>query len=461
MKNIFLLLLVIYCFNLQSQNYHLTGDAIGTSPFSNSCPSDTCFTLTPDLLWQQGAVYNSKLFDLTLPFDGTFCLFLGTKDLNGADGFAFVLKDTTIIMPGLAGGGIGYGSLTPSIAIEFDTWDNGGADIPTDHTSLNYNGNSFTPIVPSIPLIPSGANVEDGMPHTARIVWTPHDTTLYMFFDNILRFTHRVDLINTIFGGDTKVNWGFTSSTGGSSNLQQICFPVKSINTFYDTTCQDSCLNFNQLIYDPNYTYSWSNGITDTLPVATLCSNNSFIYLLFKESKLTKIIDTITIYLEVEQKQNLDLGNDIILCNGSIVLDGTINNGKFYVWNDGSQLNKLTVSDTGLYWVEARTNYCLVRDSVTIKCYELPNVFSPNSDGINDHFSPFNKYEFSEGTFLVYNRWGSLVMETNDINLIKKGWDGNFNGKICSEGVYYFTFSYQINRNDETINIKGAFHLFR
>ncbi|MDB4088079.1 gliding motility-associated C-terminal domain-containing protein [Flavobacteriales bacterium] len=461
MKNILILFLVIYCNNLQSQNYLLSGDAVGTSPFSNSCPSDTCFTLTPDLLWQQGAVYNDELFDLTLPFDGTFCLFLGTKDANGADGFAFILKDTNVSMTGLAGGSIGYGTLSPSIAIEFDTWDNGGADIPADHTSLNYNGNSFVPVVPSISLLPSGGNVEDGMAHTARIVWTPHDTTIYMFFDNSLRFTHKVDLRNTIFGGATKVNWGFTSSTGGSSNLQQICFPVKPINTFYDTTCLDSCINFNQIFFDINYNYSWSNGITDTFPSALLCPNSSSTYFLYKESKLTRIIDTISVFIEVENTQTLDLGVDLILCKGSVFLDATISNGIAYLWSDGSQFSDLSVSDTGLYWAEARTKYCVMRDSISIKCNNLPNVFSPNGDGMNDYFSPFKEYEFTEGNFLIYNRWGSIVLETSDIISIKNGWDGQYNNKDCTAGVYYFTFSYKINNSDELIYTKGALHLFR
>jgi hypothetical protein len=121
------------------QNYNLSGDARAISSFDNACLSDSCFTLTPDLLWKSGAVFSSELFDLTKPFDGTFCLFLGTKDATGADGCAFVLKDTNTTLTGGVGGGIGYGSLSPSVAIEFDTWDNGGNDIAADHTSLHYN----------------------------------------------------------------------------------------------------------------------------------------------------------------------------------------------------------------------------------------------------------------------------------------------------------------------------------
>ncbi|MDB9702103.1 gliding motility-associated C-terminal domain-containing protein [Flavobacteriales bacterium] len=462
MKRLFKLVTALFLvINIHAQNYQSFGDSYGISSFNNSCPSDTCFTLTPDLLWKTGAIYSDDLFDLTLPFDGTFCLFLGTKDGTGADGFAFVLKDTNVPSIGLSGGSIGYGSLAPSVAIEFDTWDNGGADIPADHTSLHYNGNSILPIVPSISLSSSGANVEDGMPHTARIVWTPRDTTLYMFFDNVLRFSHKVDLINRIFGGKTKVNWGFTSSTGGSSNLQQICFPAKPVSIYYDTLCQDSCLDFGQVPYDPNFSYSWNNGIQDTLPFVSLCPSSAITYNLYKQSRLTSLIDTISVILFMQSKPDIELPKKSVLCSGSLLLDVQINGGLSYNWSNGSQSSEINIFDTGFYWVEVRTAYCRVRETIKIICPKLPNVFSPNSDGINDYFSPLKDYSISEGNFQIYNRWGNIVYESTDIISIQLGWDGKQNGKTSSDGVYYFTLSYREKKMEEPKQIAGSFHLFK
>ncbi len=69
--------------------------------------------------------------------------------------------------------------------------------------------------------------------------------------------------------------------------------------------------------------------------------------------------------------------------------------------------------------------------------YDLPNVFTPNNDGINDIFKPY-PYKFVEKIDLViYNRWGNPVFKTDnpDIN-----WDGaDFQtGKPVSDGVYYY-----------------------
>ncbi len=71
----------------------------------------------------------------------------------------------------------------------------------------------------------------------------------------------------------------------------------------------------------------------------------------------------------------------------------------------------------------------------------IPNVFSPNADGINDYFSIFGGPEVaSVDHFSIYSRWGELLYESNDfqINDSQKGWDGFFNGKKMNPGVYIY-----------------------
>jgi gliding motility-associated-like protein len=83
----------------------------------------------------------------------------------------------------------------------------------------------------------------------------------------------------------------------------------------------------------------------------------------------------------------------------------------------------------------------------------LPNVFSPNGSGVNNFFTPVRdangKPQFNDILWFdlkIYNRWGSLVFETKDENLlVNQGWDGRdmTTGKDCAEGVYFYTFTYQ------------------
>lgn len=72
--------------------------------------------------------------------------------------------------------------------------------------------------------------------------------------------------------------------------------------------------------------------------------------------------------------------------------------------------------------------------------YFLPNVFSPNNDGVNDFFHPF-PYKFVESIDCkIFNRWGGLVFETTDPDI---NWDGTSNdsGEVVSDGVYYYTIT--------------------
>jgi gliding motility-associated-like protein len=62
----------------------------------------------------------------------------------------------------------------------------------------------------------------------------------------------------------------------------------------------------------------------------------------------------------------------------------------------------------------------------------IPNTFTPNRDGYNDILY-VRSAKVSELYFAVYNRWGELVFETNDIN---NGWDGRYKGKDADPGVF-------------------------
>ncbi|MFN3918530.1 MAG: gliding motility-associated C-terminal domain-containing protein [Flavobacteriales bacterium] len=68
---------------------------------------------------------------------------------------------------------------------------------------------------------------------------------------------------------------------------------------------------------------------------------------------------------------------------------------------------------------------------------EIPNIFTPNGDGINDYFTlrGINDPCYDEMEVKIYNRWGVLVYESNDPEF---KWDGNNKrGVQCAEGTYF------------------------
>ena len=69
----------------------------------------------------------------------------------------------------------------------------------------------------------------------------------------------------------------------------------------------------------------------------------------------------------------------------------------------------------------------------------IPNVFSPNSDELNDQFTIFGNQAVANVDILqIYSRWGELLFETQDLALNDElnGWDGYYKGRKMNPGVY-------------------------
>ncbi len=69
--------------------------------------------------------------------------------------------------------------------------------------------------------------------------------------------------------------------------------------------------------------------------------------------------------------------------------------------------------------------------------YSIPNVFTPNGDGINDWLTPYSYNRVEKIDLKIFSRWNIVVFETHDPNI---NWDGKskLNGKLVPAGVYYY-----------------------
>lgn len=98
---------------------------------------------------------------------------------------------------------------------------------------------------------------------------------------------------------------------------------------------------------------------------------------------------------------------------------------------------KLTVRDT---------SGCEISDALTVFVEKnrhvfIPTSFSPNDDGVNEHFTVFSDQEVRKiQTMKVFNRWGSLIFEQNDFlpNDESQGWDGKWHNSALPPDVYIF-----------------------
>lgn len=89
---------------------------------------------------------------------------------------------------------------------------------------------------------------------------------------------------------------------------------------------------------------------------------------------------------------------------------------------------------------------CVSTDEVTVFVTEnrpiyIPNIFSPNNDGLNDGFTLYGGPAIDNIEVLnVYDRWGNHLFAGEQLfpNEESMGWDGTYKGKVMLNGVYTF-----------------------
>lgn len=177
-------------------------------------------------------------------------------------------------------------------------------------------------------------------------------------------------------------------------------------------------------------------------------------FVLFASNSGCENFDTINImgYPKVFASFNLDPSTGIPPF--SINTSNTSIGGNRYTWSTESKISFsdstafepiLIVNDSGVQIVTL-----LVRNEIgcwdtasqiirsIIEPYlEIPNVFTPNFDSINDVFKViFNieAYEYLE--LKIYSRWGELLFESRFPN--GNWWDGTYKGNPCPDGVYFY-----------------------
>lgn len=110
------------------------------------------------------------------------------------------------------------------------------------------------------------------------------------------------------------------------------------------------------------------------------------------------------------------------------------------------------------------TSYSNVSCDIPESQIYIPNAFSPNGDGTNDVFKPSAIYITTKTNNRLYSyemeifdRWGNKLFMTNDL---EQGWDGNFEGKACSTGVYLYKVR-AVGLDGKAYDFKGTLHLVR
>ena len=132
---------------------------------------------------------------------------------------------------------------------------------------------------------------------------------------------------------------------------------------------------------------------------------------------------------------------DTTICQGGAVAIALAPGYSGVLWSNGSTANQFFIAQAvSLSLVAIDPNGCPVSDAIVVEVVacplDVPNVFTPNGDGINDAWL-LGPGGYTAATADVYNRWGGLVWSGD---MITKGFKGEYmqTGELLSEGTYFY-----------------------
>lgn len=196
------------------------------------------------------------------------------------------------------------------------------------------------------------------------------------------------------------------------------------------------------------YSYDWDPGnlLSDSMlanPIATVNTDTMFIVEVTDNFTGCTAWDTMIVQINPPVPT---LISDTTICDDDDLLLDVTTTGATYLWHDASTQPTYLVTGAGLYWVTVTSPCTNFTDSISVaemNCdstcsMSLPNIFTPNDDGLNDVFLPIQigSCEDNYGMF-IYNRWGQIVWSVEGLPLA--AWDGyTTDGKQAPEGTYYY-----------------------
>jgi hypothetical protein len=181
------------------------------------------FIITKNTTSQSGSVWNNFKIDLTQNFTIEFDIYMGNHE--GADGIVFAMQGLCT-SAGTNGSELGFGGISNSIGVEFDTYQNGGwSDPAADHIAIISGGSVDHVAATNLDGPVDVSNLEDGIWRSVIVEWIYNDAasqTMRVSFDGTPQLTYTDDIITNYLGGSDETFWGFTGSTGAEYNLQKV-----------------------------------------------------------------------------------------------------------------------------------------------------------------------------------------------------------------------------------------------
>jgi large repetitive protein len=221
------------------------------------------------------------------------------------------------------------------------------------------------------------------------------------------------------------------------------------------------------------YTYAWDNGVTTAAQTVTVGITTTFTVTITDANGCTTTgTSTATIDPSPTASFTSNATNGFFdYTTGNLCFTDNSGGATTWLWDLNGNVNTqqspcvtITAADTGTYCAQLLVANSAGCTDTTEVCFEIghtdyfvPNVFTPNADGVNDVFFITNS-GMQNLHCEIYDRWGVLIYEWDTTT---GGWDGHTtSGNEATDGVYYFVVVMK-DFSDKEIVEKGFVHLIR
>jgi gliding motility-associated-like protein len=209
------------------------------------------------------------------------------------------------------------------------------------------------------------------------------------------------------------------------------------------------------------YSYNWTPSVSTSNSASNLASGTYDVVVsdaMGCSVNLSLDVNAGTFFIDAYPETSvIDLGGSV---NLNVYVDPTVTVDTFF-WTPTNGLSCTTClnpvaspTETTSYIISVISdNGCIATDTVTIvviqPCGEVfvPNIFSPNGDGLNDLECVMGDCVTSVD-FKIYNRWGETVFSSDSQ---ANCWDGTFRGKPVQTGVYVYKLTATLNTGEQIL----------
>jgi gliding motility-associated-like protein len=213
----------------------------------------------------------------------------------------------------------------------------------------------------------------------------------------------------------------------------------------------DTCVSQRPFILDatqtePIYSYKWSTGQTSS-SISIIQSGTYWVSVINSQYNKCDVKDTINV--RIIPTPIFSLPPNITMCSHDSI-NLYVAQPEIYLydflWSDGNTSANYILEGLapGTYHIRVKVIGCdTLTDSTIVlvqDCQiEIPNVITPNGDGINDHFYITNIEFYPNSEIKIYNRWGKKIYESEN-------YQGDWDGDNHSDGTYFYIFRLNYGR---------------